>query len=156
MVLCAFIQRFYQAFSNLVTKEFTRNNAQVVIVVDATVRYGLLDWSAIRYRSFVLLRLQCRKNLYEPGHSIFYKIACAHIEDSDQPVHMRSLIRVFAGHSLGSQVTKASFAGQRRPWSACTDWSESFAERTINLVGNTVPRLWWFYLFSCTQIHSFR
>ena len=32
------------------------------------------------------------------GHSISYKIACAPSEDSDQPAHPRSLIRVVAGH----------------------------------------------------------
>ena len=30
--------------------------------------------------------------LHEPGHSISYKIAHAHSEDSDQPAHPRSLI----------------------------------------------------------------
>ena len=33
----------------------------------------------------------------EPVSSKRYKLACAHIEDSDQPAHPRSLIRVFDG-----------------------------------------------------------
>ena len=33
-------------------------------------------------------------NIYEPGHSISYKIACTISEDSDQPAYPRSLIRV--------------------------------------------------------------
>ena len=40
--------------------------------------------------------------------------ACAPIEDSDQPVHLRNLVRLFAGHSLGYPEFKASTRGQRR------------------------------------------
>ena len=33
-----------------------------------------------------------------------YKLACAHnVDDSSQPVHPRSLIRVFDGRSMGGQ-----------------------------------------------------
>ena len=32
-----------------------------------------------------------------------YKLACAPIDDSDQTAHLRSLIRVFNGRSMGSQ-----------------------------------------------------
>ena len=35
---------------------------------------------------------------YQLGHSFSYKIACASSEDSDQPVHPHSLIRVFAAN----------------------------------------------------------
>ena len=55
----------------------------------------------------------------EPGHSISYKIACAHSEDSDQPVHPRSLIRVFAGYSKERHGSKASSGRQRWLRSAC-------------------------------------
>ena len=51
---------------------------------------------------------------YEPGHSISCKIACVPSEDSDQPVDPRSLIRVFAGHTVGTQVAKASSVGRRK------------------------------------------
>ena len=48
----------------------------------------------------------------ELGH-ISYKIACAPSEDSDQTAHSRSLIRVFAVHSVGSLGANASLGGHR-------------------------------------------
>ena len=40
-----------------------------------------------------------------------YKLAYALIEDSDHPVHLHSLIRVFNGHSIGSQASNVSNSG---------------------------------------------
>ena len=37
-----------------------------------------------------------------------YKLACAPIEDSDQPVHPQSPIRIFDGHSMGRQGSNIS------------------------------------------------
>ena len=37
-----------------------------------------------------------------------YKLAYAPIEDSDQPAHSRSLVRVFDGRSVGSQGSNVS------------------------------------------------
>ena len=34
-------------------------------------------------------------NNFEPGNNTFYKFACAPSEYSDQPVHLRRLIRVY-------------------------------------------------------------
>ena len=58
---------------------------------------------------------------------ILYKITCAPNKDACQPLCPRSLRRVFADHSLGSQGSKASSDGQ---WTLirlriCTGWSES-------------------------------
>ena len=39
---------------------------------------------------------------YEPPHDKTSKMACVPSEDSDQPGHLPSLIRVFAVHSVGS------------------------------------------------------
>ena len=61
------------------------------------------------------------EKIFEPGDRISYKIVCAPSDDSDQPVHSRSLIRVFAGHSVGSQGSKVSSGGQRTEWSDCAD-----------------------------------
>ena len=44
---------------------------------------------------------------------------CAPIEDSDQPRHPPSLIRVFAVSSMGSSGPKLSSCGKRRLWSDC-------------------------------------
>ena len=40
-----------------------------------------------------------------------YKLACAHIEDSDQTAHVRSLIRVFDGRFIGSEGSGQRFSG---------------------------------------------
>ena len=40
------------------------------------------------------------------------KYGCARIEDSDQPVHPRSLIRVFDERSMGSQGFNVSSGGK--------------------------------------------
>ena len=37
---------------------------------------------------------------YEPQHEIFNNVVCANSKASDQPAHMRSLIRAFATMSL--------------------------------------------------------
>ena len=39
---------------------------------------------------------------FEPPHKKTNKMACAPSEDSDQPGHPSSLLRVFAVHSMGS------------------------------------------------------
>ena len=46
--------------------------------------------------------------IYRLRHSISCKFAWAPNEDSDQPAHLRSLIRVFARRSAGSQKSEAS------------------------------------------------
>ena len=42
----------------------------------------------------------------ESGHSIIYKTACAHNEDSDHLVHLRSLIRPYVGKKQQQQQKK--------------------------------------------------
>ena len=46
---------------------------------------------------------------------------CAPSEDSDQPAHARSLIRIFTRRFLDSQGCKVSSRWQRRLWSDCAD-----------------------------------
>ena len=48
------------------------------------------------------------KNTIEPMPCNRYKLACAHIEDSDQPALPRSLIRVFDVRSMGRQRSNVS------------------------------------------------
>ena len=50
-----------------------------------------------------------------------YLQTCAPREDSDQPAHSRSLIRIFTGRILDSQGCPLSSCGQWRLWSHCTD-----------------------------------
>ena len=62
---------------------------------------------------------------YEPSHDKTNNVACAPSEDSDQPRHLHSLIRVFAVRSMGSEGPKLSSCGQRRLWS---DWADAQAD----------------------------
>ena len=66
---------------------------------------------------------------FEPGYSISYNIAFAPNEDSDQPAHPRSLIRVIAEHYVGRQVSESSLDGQ------CV-----FSWRICSIAGNDVIR----------------
>ena len=50
--------------------------------------------------------------VFEPGSSKSDKLACAPIEDSDQPAHLRRLIRVYDGHSMCSQGSNVSSGGK--------------------------------------------
>ena len=52
---------------------------------------------------------------HHPGHSISYKIAIVPSKDSAKPVHIHSSIRVIAGHSVGSQGSKASLIDYEDP-----------------------------------------
>ena len=62
---------------------------------------------------------------------------CAPSEDSDQPGHLPSLIRVFTVHSVGSLGTKLSSCGQRRLWS----YAFLVGEQEIpGLTDKTIPR----------------
>ena len=72
------------------------------------------------------------------GTVISYKIEFAPSEDADHPAHSRSLIKVFTGHSVGSQGFKVSSGGQRRLRSACAD-----AQADLNLR--------WMHVQSCRK-----
>ena len=52
--------------------------------------------------------------LNEPVSSKKYMLACASIEDSDQPVHPHSLTRVFDWRSISCQVSSVSSDGKLR------------------------------------------
>ena len=54
------------------------------------------------------------KKIFEPGHSISYKIAYTPSEDSDQSVYQCSLISVFTEHSIASQGFSTPADGQQR------------------------------------------
>ena len=61
-------------------------------------------------------------------HDKTNKKICAPSEDSDQPGHPPSLIRVFAVRSLGSWGPKLSSCGQRR---LCSDWADAQADLSL-------------------------
>ena len=61
-----------------------------------------------------------------------YSLASAPIEDTDQTVHVHSLIRVFYRSSMGSQESHVSSGRKLRLWSDCVD--TQFDVRTYHFV----------------------
>ena len=68
--------------------------------------------------------------IYEPPHDKTNKMVCAPSEDSDQPGHSPSLIRVFA-------VLSYRLSAQRRLWS---DWADAKAD--LSLRWAHMPHCW--------------
>ena len=79
-------------------------------------------WLSLWLGSGVSHNITSYKHTFWAGEQYSFKSACTPSEDSDQPAHSRSLIRVVAG----SLVTH---------WVPCEDSDQT------NLEGNTVPRL---------------
>ena len=64
--------------------------------------FKIFIWSYIigytfRNQFFMALLTCCHKTKIEPVHEISNNVTCATSKVSDQPAHMRSLIRAFAG-----------------------------------------------------------
>ena len=83
---------------------------------------------------------------------------CAPSEDSDQPGHLISLIRVFAVRSVGSLGPKHSSCGQRILWS---DWADAQAELSLRwahtrFVGFVMSQLIWQVALKCLFSHCSR
>ena len=84
---------------------------------------------------------------------------CAPSEDSDQPGHPPSLIRVFAVRSKGSYGPKVYSCEQRRLWS---DWADAQADRGLrwantHFVGFVMSRLtylWQYFSLVCFTAFS--
>ena len=75
-----------------------------------------------------------------PVHSSSYEIVCAPIEDSDQPAHPRSLIRVFAVRLKSLRIIGYPHNAPRRLLSDYVDAQAdiSLQWRTYNLVGTAM------------------
>ena len=56
----------------------------------------------------------CFVSIYEPPHDKTNKMICAPSEDSDQPGHLPSLIRVFAVRMKKAWVLSYPLSAQRR------------------------------------------
>ena len=65
---------------------------------------------------------------YEPPRDKTHKMACAPSEDSDQPGHPPSLIRVFAVHMKKAWILSYPLSAQRRLWS---DWADAQADLSL-------------------------
>ena len=64
----------------------------------------------------------------EPAHDKTNKMACAPIEDSDQPGHPPSLIRVFAVRMKKAWVLSYPLSAWRRLW---LDWADAQADLSL-------------------------
>ena len=62
---------------------------------DLNLRWAYMLDCTFSHRTALILKVT-----FEPAHDKIYKMACAPSEDSDQPGHPPSLIRVFAVRSL--------------------------------------------------------
>ena len=67
-------------------------------------------------------------SLYELPRDKTNKVACAPSEDSDQPGHPPSLIRVFAVSMKKARVLSYPLSAQPRRWS---DWATSHADLSL-------------------------
>ena len=80
----------------------------IYLCTNETVELGyspLADGRSACY-SFYNLKFKRKETIFEPPHDKTNKMACAPSEDSDQPGHPPSLIRVFAVRSVGSKRHK--------------------------------------------------
>ena len=82
--------------------------------------------------------------VFEPRHVKTNKMACAPSEDSDQPGHPRSLIRVFAVRMKKPWVLSYPVSAQRRLWS---DWADAQAD--LSLRWAHMPFCWFCHVLSC-------
>ena len=83
------------------------------VIPDAIKFQKKFNWN--KYREWI-----------EPVSSMRYTFAGAYIEDSDQPAHPRSLIRVFDRRSMSSQGSNVSSGGKPRFWSDCAYFQTYF------------------------------
>ena len=72
-----------------------------------------------------------------PQHQKTYLRKCAPREDSDQPAHSRSLIRIFTRRIWDCQGCKVYSCRQRRLWSDCTDAQADLSLRWAHMSVST-------------------
>ena len=70
-----------------------------------------------------------KKKVIEPPHDKTNKMVCAPSEDSDQPGHLPSLIRIFAVRIKKAWVLSYPLSAQQRLWS---DWAAAQADLSLS------------------------
>ena len=94
-------------------------------------RYGLYGKANYETKEFpICLHLQ---NITAPQREKKSLQTCAPSEDSDQPMHSHSLIRIFTRRILDSQGCQVSSCEQRRLRSACADAQADFSLRWVHM-----------------------
>ena len=81
-----------------------------------TIGASLICFHKVRLRTFFSGRFNMSRDTAFPT-----RLHVLTVKTHDQPALLCSVFRVFPGHCLGSQGSKASSGGQRRLWSACAD-----------------------------------
>ena len=90
-----------------------------------------MRYSAHSLYQQIILRYE--RDSFEPKRQETYPRTCAPSEDSNQPAHSRSLIRIFSGRIFDLQGCNASSCGQRRLWSDCADAHADLNLRWANI-----------------------
>ena len=83
-------------------------------------------WNTLKINPVKIMKIRTPKN--EPHRDKTNKMACAPNEDSDQPGHPPSLIRVFAVRMWKAWVLSYPLSTQRRLWS---DWADAQADLSL-------------------------
>ena len=73
----------------------------------------------------------------KPQRQKAYLRTCALSEDSDQPAHSRSLIRIVTGRNLDSKGCKVSSCEQRKRRSDCADALDDLSFRRAHMSEGT-------------------
>ena len=68
-------------------------------------------------------------DISEPAHCKTYNKTCATSENSDQPAHLRSLMRVFAARMKKAWVLSYPLSAQQRLWS---NWADAQADLSLH------------------------
>ena len=85
-----------------------------------SVHYRCKPGDSTRYR-----KKQQHRSVFEPHHDKTNRMACAPSEDSDQPGHPPSLIRIFAVRLKKARIRNYPLSAQRRLWS---NWADAQAD----------------------------
>ena len=115
--LCILISAFVIPSLESIISKYAASEISIDQLVSVAEETGLnLSLSETLNTRFVMLRPKCvcpgnakiidhratqskkGRYIFEPWHGISSNLVCATSKDSDQPAHMRSIIRAFASH----------------------------------------------------------
>ena len=98
-----------------------------------------------------LIDVFIQSKIIEPTHDKTNQMACASSEDSDQPGHPPSLIRVFAVRMKKAWVLSYPLSAHGRLWS---DWADAQADLSLRWVHShcVVFLVRWLYEWLCPRV----
>ena len=110
------------------------NYIYIYIYINTPSQYDIVSMAKRFHIGFYKKCKKCvayvdsRKKHFEPPHDKTNKMTFVPSDDSDQPGHPPSLIRVFAVRSMGSLGPNFASGGQRWLWS---DWADAQADLSL-------------------------